>query len=267
MKLSFIIETKFYKTIYFYLGVFFIVLLTSVFVTEKRIRYIKEKNKKAKETENKISALKHQAFSAMMNPHFIFNSLTSIQYFINNDEFEKANEYLSKFAKLLRFNLESAEHGFITIEEELERLRLYLTLEKIRFGNSLTYEINVRKDINIKDIQIPNMLIQPFTENAVWHGILPKHNEGEITVNIEKAGKDNIKITVTDNGIGINRGLEIKKSDHISKGIKIIEQRLRLLNESNKNLISVHDLGEYDKNKTGTIVEITLTPKLFRIVK
>ncbi|MEJ2614447.1 MAG: histidine kinase [Ignavibacteriaceae bacterium] len=211
-----------------------------------------------------MSALKHQALSAMMNPHFIFNSLTSIQYFINDDEIEKANEYLSKFAKLLRLNLESAEHGFITIEEELERLKIYLMLEKIRFGHTLTYTLKIDREINAERIQIPNMLIQPFVENAVWHGILPKHGDGEISIKIEKSDNDNLKITITDNGIGFNKGLELKKSDHISKGMNIIEQRLNLLNDNNEKLISVHDVSEYEKDKTGTIVEIILTPKLIR---
>ena len=264
LELSFIIETKFYKTIYFYLSLTFIIILTAIYITENRLKYIKKKHKHSQEIENKISSLKHQALSAMMNPHFIFNSLTSIQYFINNDEVDKANEYLSKFAKLLRLNLESAERGFITIEEELERLKTYLILEKIRFGHLLSYTMKIDREINTEEIHIPNMLIQPFVENAIWHGILPKHSDGEISIKIEKFNKDNLKITITDNGIGYYKGLEMKKSDHISKGMNIIEQKLNLLNESNKKLISVHDISEYEKDKNGTIVEIILTPKLIR---
>ena len=267
LKLSFIIQKPFYKTLYFYSGISLIFILAAVLLTEKRIHYVKKKNKLAKEIENKISALKHQALSAMMNPHFTFNSLTSIQYFINNDEIEKANEYLSKFAKLLRLNLETAENGFITIEEELERLKIYLILEKIRFGHSLTYTIKIDREINVEKIQIPNMLIQPFVENAVWHGILPKHDDGEISIKIEKFNEDNLKITITDNGIGFNKGLELKRSDHISQGMNIIEKRLNLLNESNEKLISVHDVSEYEEDKTGTIVEIILTSKLIRMAE
>jgi len=264
VELTFVVKTPFYKSIYFYFSVILIVVSLVIYLADRRIRQARLKDKENNEIEEKISTLKHQALAAMMNPHFIFNSLTSIQYFINSNDVEGANEYLAKFAKLIRLNLESAEKGFITINEELERLKVYLLLEKMRFGNSLTYTIKLDNEIDINNTQIPNMVIQPFVENALWHGILPKNNGGEINIIFEKYNPDKLRITIADNGIGYKKGLEMKKPGHISKGMKIIEDRLSLLNQGKGSLITIQDLNEIEKDLSGTIVKIVLTPQLIR---
>jgi sensor histidine kinase YesM len=109
------------------------------------------------------------------------------------------------------------------------------------------------------------MVIQPFVENAVWHGLLPENNGGEISVSIENFNNDKLKVRITDNGIGFKKGLQEKKSSHVSKGMKIIEERLKLLNESDEDLIFIYDISELEEDKTGTIVEIILTRKLIKL--
>ena len=112
-----------------------------------------------------------------MNPHFIFNSLNSIQQYILNGEIDNANKYLSKFSKLIRLVLHYSEYNFISLEEEINMLELYLSVEKTRFGNSFEYKILIEDELETEEIKIPNLMIQPFVENAIWHGLMHKTGE------------------------------------------------------------------------------------------
>lgn len=272
--LTFTVPPRFTETIWFYLLMIFLLLTTgpSILMLSLKLKTIKA-NKELALTE-RINELKHQALSAMMNPHFIANSLNSVQYLVNSRKYEDANNYIAMIAKLMRKNLDTAGKGFISLSDEIDRLKLYLDIEKLRFQESFTYEIIVGSDLEANSILIPNMIIQPFVENSIWHGIINSGNSGKLTVaftfenvEIDSLISQSLIIRVTDNGIGINEAKKHKKEDHISKGIQIIEERLRLLS-TKMNLtqpIVFEDLSITDPEAHGTEVIISLPPPLYKV--
>ena len=273
--LSFRVLPRFVETIWFTL---LIITTLGIFSIITMIWWQKLNNKKARkelELSERINELKHHALSAMMNPHFIFNSLNSVQYLINCKRNEEANDYIAMMAKLFRKNLDTAGSVFIQLCEEIIRLKLYLDLEKLRFQESFTYEIITGADVVTSSILIPNMIIQPFVENTLWHGIINSGNKGLVTisftfedVDIDSIISKSLIIKVTDNGIGINAARKNKKEDHISKGIQIIEERLRLLSTRTQlpQPIMLEDLSNRNSNSHGTEVIISLPPPLYKII-
>jgi ligand-binding sensor domain-containing protein len=234
------------------------VLGIAVILIRWRFMYEKKKQKEQLELQNKISELRHQALNASMNPHFIFNSLNSIQQFINTHNTEDASEYLGKFARLIRLQLNSGSKTYITLDEELDRLSMYLELEKIRFGETLNYTINAEEVINTKHVLIPNMILQPFVENALWHGILPMKSQGAVHVAFAQ-NNGRLKVTIDDDGIGIRESEKRKNMNtHRSLGMHMIQERIKLLEKLNGEHIhiSVSDKADIDKKLHGTIVEI-----------
>jgi len=208
-----------------------------------------------------------------INPHFIFNSLNSVQYLINHKKNEEANDYIAMMAQLIRKNLDSAGSGFILLSEEINRLKLYLDLEKLRFQERFSYEITTGIDVDADSILIPNMIIQPFVENSLWHGIINSGKHGILSVSfsfeeveIDSVFCKSLIIKITDNGIGINEAAKNKKVDHISKGIQIIEDRLKLLSTKMQlpQPIMFEDLSSRNKNSHGTEVIISLPPPLYK---
>lgn len=194
------------------------------------------KNKRIKEHEKllaktKIIALEQQALQAMMNPHFIFNVMNSIQHFINTKDTVMANQLLTGFARLIRKNLDICNKSFISIEEEISYLTLYLSLEKLRFGDKLNYVIDVEPEIDKEETLIPSMLLQPFVENAIWHGIMPKETNGNISIVIKLQGPALLHICIEDDGIGIENSYKLKSNDHISRGMELTKERINLLNK------------------------------------
>jgi len=178
-------------------------------------------------------------------------------------------------AKLVRKNLDTAGNGFILLSEEISRLKLYLNLEKLRFQESFTYEIITGAEIDSTALMIPNMIIQPFVENTLWHGIINTGIKGLVTISFSFEDVDidsilcrSLIIKVTDNGIGINIAKKHKIDDHISKGIQIIEERLRLLSTKMKlpKPIIFEDLSNRHSDSHGTEVIISLPPSLYKII-
>jgi len=273
--LSFRVLPQFVETIWFDLLIISILVCVSVFVITRRLKLNNKKNREELELTERINDLKHQALSAMMNPHFIFNSLNSVQYLINCQRNEEANNYIAMMAKLIRKNLDTAGSGFILLSEEINRLKLYLDLEKLRFQENFSYEIITGADVDTGYIMIPNMIIQPFVENTLWHGIINSGSKGTVTISFSFEDVDidsiicrSLIIKVTDNGIGIYEAKKNKKEDHISKGIQIIEERLRLLSTKMQlpKPIMFEDLSSRDNNIHGTEVIISLPPPLYKII-
>ncbi|MCX6285212.1 MAG: histidine kinase, partial [Bacteroidetes bacterium] len=272
--ISFRVLPRFVETTWFDLILIITVLCGLFSVISWRWRVNNSKVRKDLELTERINELKHQALSAMMNPHFIANSLNSVQYLVNSQRYEEANDYIAMMAKLMRKNLDTAGSGFILLSEEIARLRLYLDLEKLRFQESFAYEIITGADIAVDSIMIPNMIIQPFVENSLWHGIIDSGNKGILTISFlfEDIEMDSIIcrsliIKVTDNGIGIIEAKKNRKEDHISKGIQIIEERLRLLSAKMQlpQPIMFEDLTSQDNSTRGTEVIISLPPPLYKI--
>jgi ligand-binding sensor domain-containing protein len=253
--ISFIIATPFTESSWFYSLIILGTVISAIFITRVVISKKHKKYEEKKNIENKILDLRQQALNAMMNPHFIFNSLNSIQNFINRHNKTEANEYLAKFAKLIRKNFDSAQEGFITLQEEIERLKLYLSLEKMRFGENFNYSIVVDDKINSKDILLPNMIIQPFVENSIWHGILPGTKAGNVSVKFVDDNSGNLIIYIIDDGIGFKQKANKSKTNHKPRGINLIRERLELLNKDREitNILNIKS-----GKGGGTTVEIIL---------
>lgn len=273
--LSFRILPRFVETIWFEFLLISVFVCILVLIIIWRFKLNNKKIRAELELTEKINDLKHQALSAMMNPHFIFNALNSVQYLINSQKNEEANDYIAMMAKLIRKNLDTAGSGFILLSEEINQLKLYLELEKLRFQENFSYEIITGADVDTSSIMIPNMIIQPFAENTLWHGIINSGIKGMITisfsfenVDIDSTISRSLIIKITDNGIGINAARKNKKEDHISKGIQIIEERLKLLSAKMElpKPIMLDDLSSRNVNAQGTEVIISLPLPLYKMI-
>lgn len=213
------------------------------YIIYKRRRDALEKKKmadfKAKVAETELKALRSQ-----MNPHFIFNSLNSISDFIAKNDTKQANEYLIKFSKLTRAILENSEKKWISVEEDLELMELYMQIESLRLKNKFLYTIDVDEKIDIEDTLIPPLILQPFIENSIWHGLAKKPNSGHINITMRKAN-DLIHCIVEDNGVGRSKSIPIQKGKS-SMGVKITRNRLDIINtlEQTKGEINFLDVAE-----------------------
>lgn len=199
-----------------------------------------------------------------MNPHFVFNAINSVQHFITSNDPVSSQRYLSKFAKLIRYVVDNSKPGTIPLEKELEAIALFLDLESLRFENRFDYTIQVDEEIDVNFIHIPSMLIQPYLENSIWHGIMHKETAGKIEVRFELAG-DLLKCIIKDNGIGRKKSREYKtkreKYTHKSVGMTITKERLEIINQMNQNHLSVNvtDLEDEAGNALGTQVELFIS--------
>jgi LytS/YehU family sensor histidine kinase len=194
-----------------------------------------------------------------MNPHFIFNSLNSIHGFITNKEPDKAKEYLARFGNLMRLVLENSRKSLVVLEDEVEMLDLYLSLEKTRFNGKFRYNINI-SGLNKEEVFIPPMLIQPFAENAVKHGMKNREDGNGIISISFTLRNSHILCVVEDNGPGIDETVKNQNQFNGSLGMKLTSERIEILSRQwIKNLdLKVVNIGEKDKEKTGTRVEIEM---------
>ncbi|PTT32572.1 histidine kinase [Chryseobacterium sp. HMWF028] len=208
------------------------------------------------QTKNKKIAL--QSLRREMNPHFIFNSLNSVNHFIATNNELEANQYLTKFSKLMRGVMENSAEDFIPFQQELDLLQNYLALEKTRFADKFDYEIEVDESLNMQNLQVPGMLVQPFLENAVWHGLRYRAEKGFLKLSFEKS-ESHLKILIEDNGIGIEESKK-QKTQHQKaregRGMKNTLERIQLLNDLYKKNItcSVKD----KESNSGVLVTIQI---------
>jgi ligand-binding sensor domain-containing protein len=258
---SFIIKTPIWKRTWFWLlltGISLFILSAAVFL---RIRQIKKRERI--ETESQVAMARNElkALRAQMNPHFVFNSLNSIQHFILTNKSADAGKYLNKFARLMRVILNNSEKSLITIREELEYLQLYLDLEEMRFEGKFTSKVEIAENIDIDYFEIPAMLLQPYVENAILHGLMPMNGGGELKI-MMRLEKNTIICSVIDNGIGREKAKEMRqlsnRKDHKSLGMKITHDRLELINRLNNSQLSltITDLYKEDGAPAGTRVDI-----------
>jgi len=229
----------------------------------KNIGELKEKNRIIEEVTHKIQATEITALRAQMNPHFIFNCLNSIQLFTAQNESEKASEYLSKFSRLIRLVLENSRSEKVTLENELETLRLYIEMEAMRFRGKVVYHINIAENIDSSYVQIPPLLIQPFVENAIWHGLMHKEEGGTINVEVTLPSENLLHIEISDDGIGRAKAAAFKsKSATINKsfGMKVTNERIELINQlyNTTTKVQIFDLQNQQGQATGTKVVVEI---------
>ncbi len=234
----------------------FICLLIIAFLAIILVQHIRLK------TNRQISKLTQENLRSQINPHFIFNVLNSIHAFILTNDKDTSGDYLLKFAKLLRLTLDNSQTKLTTIYDEVEALKLYLDLESMRFKNKFEYKITIDEEIDPYMFKIPPLLIQPYVENSILHGLQNKEGKGkiEIALNYEN---NHIHCSIADNGIGRKKAMEInslKTTKRKSYGTKITENRLKLLNSfyGKKMNMSYSDLLDDKNNSTGTKVEFNL---------
>ncbi len=231
--------------------------------TEQEAR---ENERMLAEVNQELTNQQLTALRAQMNPHFIFNALNSIQKYILTGNVDEANSYLSKFSKLQRMILSYCDENFITLDKEINMLQLYLELEQLRLTDDFTFTITIDDDIEPEEMQIPPMMLQPFAENAIWHGLLPKEGEKKLSISFALSKSDELKCIVEDNGIGRGASKKIqadKTADlttHKSKGLSLVYNRLAILERKYGKEFSVRFIDKMDENQkaTGTIVELKI---------
>ena len=215
-----------------------------------------------------------QALRAQMNPHFIFNSLNSINIFILENNKLQASEYLSKFSKLIRMTFQNSQEAFIPLESELEALQLYLELESLRFEKRFEYKITVAGNVDTAMLRVPPLIIQPYAENAIWHGLthLPSRSQRTPSEQAGQKEKGHLEIEVyvedeillykiTDDGIGRKKAAELKSksaSTRKSMGMRITADRIAMLQQQNKTSITIADLALAHGTPRGTEVLIKI---------
>jgi two-component system LytT family sensor kinase len=220
--------------------------------------YIQYRGIKQQKFANNQLALK--SLRTQMNPHFIFNALNSVNSFISSNDERAANKYLNEFSQLMRAVLENSEEDFISLEKEIKLLELYIKLEHFRFKDKFDYTLNVSEDIRLSKFVIPPMLLQPYIENAVWHGLRYKEDKGWLEINFEQLDSETIKISIIDNGIGRKKSIEFKTENQKkqnSKGMGNIQKRILILNEMYKDKIDV-TIENVFENGEGTMVTMVL---------
>jgi tetratricopeptide (TPR) repeat protein len=244
-------------------GIGGVVILSSIFTFffYKRKR---DADQKQKETSLslQVSETEMKALRSQMNPHFIFNALQSIQTFLLSHKSEEANLYLLKFSKLMRAVLENSQHSEVSLKEDLLALELYMQLESIRLTHPFTYQFHIDESVDTESDSIPPLILQPFVENAIWHGLQYKKEPGKIDIYISK--KDNaLYATVEDNGVGRDMSKQVAQPILLKKesiGLKLTEQRLKLFSEIKKIKAEfrIIDLFTNENKPAGTKVELSL---------
>ncbi|HYM94584.1 MAG TPA: histidine kinase, partial [Chitinophagaceae bacterium] len=251
----------FWKTNWFLILCFLLVAFLMFLFFINRTRRIREREREKTLLNKKLAEMELKALRAQMNPHFIFNILNSIQYYIIHNENEAAQRYMSKFAKLVRSTLDNSRSTFISLADELALLRLYIDLEKIRFEDRFDYHINLQENINADNIKIPNMLLQPYVENSIKHGFKNKQKQYFLAIAISKK-EGNIVCVIEDNGIGREKSRTIPDSElnkHSSTGTAIVQEKIEALKfYYNYDLFSwTEDMKDAEGNAMGTRVILT----------
>ncbi|WP_158839022.1 tetratricopeptide repeat-containing sensor histidine kinase [Polaribacter sp. L3A8] len=235
--------------------------LVGGFLLMSLLAYFMFRNIKQQKLANNLLALK--SMRSQMNPHFIFNALNSVNSFIAVNDERNANRYLSEFSSLMRAVLENSDEDFIPLTKEIELLELYVKLEHNRFKDKFDYTISVDENIDLKQFSIPPMLLQPYIENAIWHGLRYRKEIGQLAVSIDKKDDDTVSVTITDNGIGREKSQELKTKNQLkqkSKGMNNIKNRIAILNDMYKDRVSV-EVSDVIENGEGTKVVLLLKKK------
>lgn len=258
--LSFSIEKKWYEVWYWLCIIFLLVAIPANFI----IKYFIKKKNETLNLKAKMAELEMSALRAQMNPHFLFNSLNSINQYVMTESPQKASAYLTKFSKLMRSILNNSKRKQVSLTEEINALNLYVEMEQLRFDNSFDFEVLIVNGLDQNTIFIPPMIIQPYIENAILHGIaLLENRRGLIKLKVETTSESTISISIIDNGIGRAASERIQKGKRIKKeslGMTITSDRIKLATKIPNNYGQVMIQDDYDQESTsiGTTVLIKL---------
>ena len=232
-------------------------------IYQYRVRQIMKEEKLKSEFKSQLAEVQMTALRAQMNPHFIFNCLNSIESFIIKNDTLKASTYLNDFARLIRLILQNSRSSFIPLQDELEALELYLEMESLRFAHKFNYEIDVAEDLDLSNIEVPPMVIQPYVENAIWHGLIPKGEVGNLAIRMQGEGNF-LTCLIEDDGIGREQSARNKqdrgKTRNKSMGMSITKERIDILNamHNTNTSIQIIDLKDDNGAALGTRVELKI---------
>gem|GEM_PF-580013 len=259
--ISIIIIPPWWQTWWFWTIAALILILAIYAIIKVRVSMVRRVEQSKAKHEKEILELEAKALRAQMNPHFIFNCMNSIKSLIQQDDKEKATTYLITFSKLIRTIFQNSDRREITLFDEIETCRLYTQLESMRFGDKLSYSFDVDETIDLKSIMVPALILQPFIENAIWHGIMPKEKGGTIHVTVSKKD-DKIFCTVEDNGIGREVSMQNKMkgatSTHQSKGVRLTQSRLELSNTLNQRNATVEIIDKTNGSNESAGTKVVL---------
>ena len=235
-------------------GIYFTFPLSLLIYVSLRFKEItREKEKymaRQLEINKELLELEAKALRAQMNPHFIFNSMNSIKSLINKNENETAANYLTTFSKLIRSLFQNSDKREVSLKEELETCQLYTQLEKMRFGDKVEFIFDIDESIDLKDFKVPALIMQPFIENAIWHGLIQKETGGKVEISVRK-NNGAIQCTIDDNGIGREQSKKFKpqyETSHQSRGMGLTHSRLELDKLLNEREDSIHIIDKEDEN-------------------
>lgn len=256
----------FYQTYWFYALCAIGAVSVAGYLYHKRVSYIRQEAALKSAFNKKVAQLEMEALRAQMNPHFIFNALNSIEYYINEENTEDAVNYLQKFAALIRMTLQNSKQPYISLQEELASLKYYIEIEQMRLDNSFDFRLEIEEGLSTAHIQIPPLLLQPYVENAIWHGLLYQHDKRGMLKIQCRASYEQTEIRITDNGIGREKSAVLQRQrmkNKKSMGM-IITQRRMELNQAITGIqaeVAVEDLIDERGDSDGTSVVIRLTQK------
>ncbi|MCW3118343.1 MAG: hypothetical protein JWM28_2425, partial [Chitinophagaceae bacterium] len=258
---SFSIERPFWEKWWFRLLLIALAASWIVFIYRRRIKAIQQQA----DVHNQLNELEMKALKAQMNPHFIYNALNSIQSLIADEKKSEAINYVGTFSRLLRRVLEHTNSNVVTLEKELETLRLYIQLESLRLNMDLQYNLVIDEELMTENEKVPPLILQPFVENALWHGLSRKKEEKKLNVSVDQ-NKDYLVFIIDDNGIGRNRAAAFKKESageiYASRGIEITIKRLIEFNKSKTSPVLYTDLLDDNGDPAGTRVSIYIKKQI-----
>lgn len=210
-----------------------------------------------------MAEVEMKALRAQMNPHFLFNCLNSINRYIVVNDTVKASGYLTKFSKLIRLILDNSANDITTLENEINLLKLYIEMEFMRFDGKFTYAIEVDDNLATDTISIPSMIIQPYVENAIWHGLLNKGENGHLSLKVNSISPSELQVVVEDNGIGRQKAGDLKSKSTLkqkSYGMKITNDRIKAMNQlyDSGASVQIQDMHDAQNKPTGTKVVLNI---------
>jgi streptogramin lyase len=265
------VKTAWWRSPWFYGGVLtFMAAIILIIMTIRAMHRRKEAHLRS-EYEHELAQVQMEALRAQMNPHFLFNTMNSINHYILKNERRSASAYLTKFSRLIRLVLNHSKADLVPLADELEALKLYIQLEQLRFEQQFTYTLTVDDNVRTEEVAIPPLLIQPYVENAIWHGLMQKEGSGKLDIMI--SGTDqHLRVRIRDDGIGREAAKAYKASLGKSKsfGTTITQNRINLVNNLHgiETEVKTNDLYDEAGNATGTEVVLTIplttTPNLVR---
>ncbi len=251
-----IIQRPFWETWWFILSVAILFGGTITLIIGNRINNIRREAERRSAISQQFADLRMKALRSQMNPHFLFNSLNAIQECCLTGQIDTATQYLARFSKLVRAILENSDKQWISLQEEINILKLYMDVESLRFANSFHYETEIKTHTSPAMIKIPPMLVQPFVENAIWHGLLQKNGQRNLWLRFS-SNEEMLLIEIEDNGVG---RAATQKEGHHSMGTSIVDERMKLIEELQRSATTMEIIDKKDEhgNATGTLVKLKI---------